>query len=427
MKRAFIPQCTRNQSAPHRRGFPQTEGNDVIRTLTNATVGIFSLTMLATSQLPLWNDFFASAEAQEQAQDISSANWRGLEISIPMDDHGMKAAGISTIHVIPDDGKTELTFPGTVTIPQTQLRIVAAPAGGLVESMLVSPDEPVIAGQAVARVRSPDMVEAQRQYLSAISDETLAGDKLRRARLLVEGKALPEKELRVAETESAIAKSKLDERKQLLFLMGIDQSDFDTLTTTRGIVSLLVVKSPITGTVVTRHVNAGEQVKAATPLFTFGELDPLWINIQIPSHRLANIAVGGRVTLPAHGVEGRIIRVGRTIDQSTQSTIAVAEISAASGRLRPGLAVSATVKIESPHVANADKNWSIPSTSVVRHRDQSWVFTRSADGFRARSVQVIAESARNVAVRADFRPSDEVASRGVLALLSELVDADKEE
>ena len=385
--------------------------------------------MMATSLLPLLSDFSASAVAQgiPVSQDVSSANWRGVEIAIPMDDHGMKAAGISTIHVVPDDGKTELTFPGTVMIPQHQLRIVAAPAGGLVEKMLVSPDEPVTAGQPVAQVRSPDMVEAQRQYLSAISDETLAGDKLRRAKLLVEGKALPEKELRIAESESAIAKSRLDERKQLLFLMGMDQSDFDTLTTTRGIVSLLVVKSPINGTVVTRHISAGEQVKSATPLYTFGELDPLWVNIQIPSHRLANIAVGARVMLPAHGVEGHIIRIGRTIDQSTQSTIAVAEISAGGGRLQPGLAVSTTVRVEAPSIATASKNWSIPSTSVVRHRDQSWVFTRSADGFRARPVQVITESARNVAVRADFRPTDEVASRGVLALLSELVDADKEE
>jgi hypothetical protein len=32
-----------------------------------------------------------------------------------------------------------------------------------------------------------------------------------------------------------------------------------------------------------------------------------------------------------------------------------------------------------------------------------------------------------VAIRADFRSDDEIAARGVLALLSELVDADKED
>ncbi|MBI3701512.1 MAG: efflux RND transporter periplasmic adaptor subunit [Afipia sp.] len=405
----------------------------MIRTAIHAGVGIFSLTMLATSLLPLWSDTLSSAEAQDlqeqqaQTHDVSSANFRAIEISIPMDDHNMKAAGISTIHVVPDDGKAELTFPGTVVVPQQQLRMVAAPAGGLVEKMLVAQDEAVTAGQPVAQVRSPDMVEAQRQYLAAMSDETLAADKLRRAKLLVEGKALPEKDLRIAESEAAIAKSRLDERKQILFLMGMDQADFDSLTTNRGIVSLLVVKSPINGTVVTRHASTGEQVKAATPLYTIGALDPLWVNIQVPSHRLSNLSVGERVTLPAYGIEGEIIRIGRTIDQSTQSTIAVAEIPAAGGRLRPGLAVATSVRVESAQAAATGKSWSVPSTSIVRHRDQTWVFTKSTDGFRARPVQVISESAKSVAVRADFRPSDQIASRGVLALLSELVDADKEE
>lgn len=370
----------------------------------------------------------ASAAPTQSTQDVSSAAWRRIEIAIPMDENGMRAAGIGTINVTPDQGRTELTFPGTVMIPQQQLRIVSAPAGGLIESMLVSPDEPVKAGQPVAQIKSPDMVEAQRQYLAALSDEALSSDKLRRAKLLFEGKALPEKELRIAESENAIAQSRLDERMQILFLMGMDKADFETLRTTRGIVSALIVRSPITGTVVTRHAGAGEQVKTAAPLYTFGELDPLWVNIQIPAHRLATISTGAHVSIPAHGVEGHIIRIGRTVDQSTQSTIAVAEVTAGGGRLRPGLAVSTSVRVETPNVANGGGgSWSVPAASVVRHRDQSWVFTRVADGFRARPVQVITESARSVAIRADFKSSDEVASRGVLALLSELVDADKED
>ena len=371
--------------------------------------------------------FMVPAATPAAAQDVSSAAWRRIEIAIPMDANSMRAAGISTIHVSPDQGRTDLTFPGTVMIPQQQLRIVSAPAGGLVESMLVSPDEPVKAGQPVAQIKSPDVVEAQRQYLAAMSDEALSTDKLRRAKLLFEGKALPEKELRIAESENAIAKSRLDERMQILFLMGMDRNDFETLRTTRGIVSALIVKSPITGTVVTRHAGAGEQIRSAAPLYTFGELDPLWVNIQIPAHRLATVSVGSHVSVPAHGVEGHIIRIGRTVDQSTQSTIAVAEVTAGGGRLRPGLAVSTSVRIEQPNMANGGTNWSVPSASVVRHRDQSWVFTKSSDGFRARPVQVITESARSVAVRADFKPNDEVAARGVLALLSELVDADKED
>jgi len=350
-----------------------------------------------------------------------------MEISILMDEHGMKAAGITTAAVAPDHGMTSLTFPGTVVTPPHQLRIVAAPAGGLVEAMLVGADETVSANQPLAQVRSPDMVEAQRQYLAAMSDETLASDKLRRARMLFEGKALPERELRIAESEAAIARSRLDERMQILLLMGMDKDDFEALRSSRTIVSTLVIRSPIAGAIVTRHAGAGEQIKSAAPLYTVGELDPLWVNIQIPAHRLATIAVGSHVSLPAYGVEGKIIRIGRTVDQSTQSAMAIAEISGSSGRLRPGLAVTANVRIDQGSMSVAGKSWSVPSSSVVRHRDLSWVFMRSGNGFRARPVQVISETDRGVAIRADFKSSDEIATRGVLALLSELVDADKED
>jgi cobalt-zinc-cadmium efflux system membrane fusion protein len=287
----------------------------------------------------------------------------------------------------------------------------------------------VAEGQPLAQVRSPELVEAEKGYLNAVSEDTLSSDKLRRAQMLFEGKALPERELRVAESEATSAKARLDERMQILFLLGMAKEDFETLRSTRTIVSSFVVKSPVTGTVVTRQASAGEQVKSAAPLYTIGEFDPLWINIQIPAHRLSTISVGAAVMLPAYGVEGRIIRIGRTIDPSTQSTIAVAEVKANGVQLRPGLALTANVRIETQtgSIANAAKRWSVPIASVVRHRDQSWVFMKSAEGFRARPVQVINESARSVAIRADFRSDDEIAARGVLALLSELVDSDKED
>ena len=124
----------------------------------------------------------------------------------------IKAAGITTTRVEKERGNIELVLPGTVVIPPQQLRVVAAPANGMVEAVLVAADEPVAAGQPIASLRSPDLVEAQRQYLAALADESLAQDRLRRAQYLFEGRATPERELRVVETEAVNAKSRLDER-----------------------------------------------------------------------------------------------------------------------------------------------------------------------------------------------------------------------
>jgi RND family efflux transporter MFP subunit len=344
-----------------------------------------------------------------------------------MNDQSMKAAGIATTQIAPDRGNADLTFPGSVSIPQHQMRIVSAPSGGLIETMLVSPDETVTEGQPVAQISSPDLVEAQKNYLAAVAEDALASDRLHRAQVLVEGKALPERELRVAETSAATASARLDERRQILFLSGMGKEEFETLQANKIILNKMVVRSPVSGTVISRHAGTGEQIKSAAPLYIVGVLDPLWVNIQIPAHRLATISVGSAVSLPAYGLDGKIVRIGRTVDQATQSVIAVAEVNNTGGRLRPGLALTATIHLKPADAAVASRNWSVPSTSVVRHRDQSWVFMRSADGFRARPVQVINESARTIAIRADFRAHDEVASRGVLALLSELVDADKED
>jgi membrane fusion protein, heavy metal efflux system len=344
------------------------------------------------------------------------AGERPGDVVISLDEREIRAAGIVTSPVAQERGETELSFPGTVVIPPSQLRVVAAPANGLVESVLVAVDETVTAGQPIARLRSPDLVEAQRQYLAALADEALAADRLRRTRTLWEGRATPERELRVVETEAVNAKSRLDERAQILALMEMAPADIETLRNSRRIVSAVTVHAPISGSVVKRDANPGQRVEAAAPVLSLATLEPLWVNIQVPAARLAAISPEEPVMVPAYGVQGRIIRIGRTVDPSTQSAIAVAEIGSANGAVRPGLAVAVTIRIGQ----NGVPQWSVPASAVVRHRDRAWVFVSDARGFLARPVQVISETSNRASVRGTLDPGDQVADRGVIKLLAEL-------
>lgn len=344
------------------------------------------------------------------------------DLLIRMDEREIKAAGISTSPISRDLGEIELTLPGTITIPPQQVRVVAAPANGMVESMLVAADEPVAAGQPLAKLRSPDLVEAQRQFLSALADEALARDRLRRAQLLFEAKATPEREVRVAETQSVNAKTQLDERQQILRLMELSDPDIETLRRTRTILPAVTINAPVAGVVTTRHVSPGERVEAAAPIYTIATLTPLWVNIQAPASRLPLIKPGQEVVLPAYGASGRVIRVGQTVDQQTQSATAVAELDFKGGAGRPGLAVTAIIRIPQ----GTGPNWSVPLASVVRHGDRSWVFVRNKDGFIAHPVQVVVEASGRASIRARLNAEDEVADRGILALLAELAAAEKE-
>src|SRR5215467_105144 len=262
-------------------------------------------------------------------------------ILIRLDERALRAAGIVVEAVAREHGGADFALPGNMVIPPGQVHVVAAPAAGLVDALLVSADEPVKTNQPVATLRSLTIVEAQQQFLSAIADESLAADRLRRTKLLIDGKAIPERELNIAQAESARAKARLDERTQLLSLMGLSDAQISELRTTRRIVPTITVYSPVNGTVVKRHTSPGERIDAAAPLFTIAELDPLWVELQVPAARLPNLTVGSEVSLPAQRARGKIIRIGRTVDPATQSAVAVAEIGTAGTSIWPGLAVNA--------------------------------------------------------------------------------------
>ena len=178
----------------------------------------------------------------------------------------------------------------------------------------------------------------------------------------------------------------------------------------------VTIYSPINGTVVKRHTSPGERIDAAAPFFTIAELDPLWVELQVPAARLPNLTVGSRSSLPAQRARGKIIRIGRTVDPSTQSAIAVAEIGTEGTSVWPGLAVSATVIIGS-QTAGAD--WSVPVQSVVRHRDRNWVFVRAPEGFPgAAGAGGERDRARRLASRQALA-GDRVATSGIIALLAD--------
>jgi membrane fusion protein, heavy metal efflux system len=343
------------------------------------------------------------------------------EIDISLRDEQIRAAGIETQPIQEEAGSGELIVPGVVTAPPTQLRIVATPAAGLVESLLVAPDEDVKEGAPIARLKSSELVEAQRAYLHAIADANLAVEKLRRDEQLFKERIIAERRLLVTRAEALQARSALDERRQLLTLDGMSEEEIEVLRKERKLASSLTVRAPIAGTILARHGTAGERVPASAPLVTIARLDPIWVSLQVPVGRAAALESVHRVSLPSAGVDGSLIRIGRTVDASTQSITAVAEFKSAKANLRPGQAVQAIMLMRE----GGRPVWRLPADAVVNHQDQHWVFVRSPTGFRAVPVTLVAESPQFASVRGELHAGDKVVTRGILTLLAEFAALEK--
>jgi hypothetical protein len=183
-------------------------------------------------------------------------------------------------------------------------------------------------------------------------------------------------------------------------------------------VAALVVTAPEDGVVLDTRTSAGERVAASAPLFSIARLKPLWVNLQVPLSQAVVIVPGTRMSIPGTPAQGEVVRLGRSVDPTTQSVTAVVEVMDGAETLRPGQVVTASVALR----ANGAPQWRVPAGAVVRHAGRSWVFVRTAEGFRARPVTVIAETSGATSIRAGLAPDDQVASRGILALLAELTD-----
>ncbi len=342
------------------------------------------------------------------------------DVMIRLDDRQFRAGGFELGRVEPETGPSEILLPGQVVVPPTQLRIIAAPAAGLVESLFVAPDERVRAGQAVARLRSTELVEAQRLFLEAATAHELAQEKLRRDEELFRERVIAERRLIVTRAEATGAAAALDERMQLLNLLGLSDQEVADLRRTRRIQQALTVTSPVAGVVLGRAATPGERVAQAAPLLTVGDLGTLWVNIQVPLSRAPALEANARVLVPAQGAEGFVLRIGRTADATTQSVTAVAEMNRGAEALRPGQAVTVALQLR----GNGMPQYRVPAGSVVRHRERSWVFIRTPQGFTARPVTVLNETAQFTSIRGGLSPTDQIATRGILALLAELSEAD---
>ena len=92
---------------------------------------------------------------------------------IPLDEQALRAAGVSFLPIERERGATDLVFPGTVVVPPPQLLVVAAPVEGLIEAVEVASDEVVSAGQTIIRMCSPEIVQAQREFIAADANAML--------------------------------------------------------------------------------------------------------------------------------------------------------------------------------------------------------------------------------------------------------------
>jgi RND family efflux transporter MFP subunit len=324
----------------------------------------------------------------------------------------IKSLGVETAPLTRHAGSLSPGMPASVVIPDGQMRIVAAPVPGLVLATLAAEGEPVRRGQVLARLSSPELIGLQGGLAQAATTLDLARDSARRDEGLLREGIIPESRARASAAALAQAKAALNAQRAALRAQGLNDAAITRAERGEGYASEIALAAPISGVVIARQAALGSRVEAATALYTIASLNPLWIDIDAPADVAARVKPGMKVELPGRHAKGVVLRV-LPATSAAQTVRIRARVDNPDADLRAGQNVAARIT-----GLGGGQEWRVPVKAVVREAGKAYVFVRRPEGFAARQVTVLSQSASMVSLEGEFRDGELVAVGGIAALKS---------
>ena len=219
--------------------------------------------------------------------------------------------------------------------------------------------------------------------------------------------------LRTAETELAST-------RQRLILYGMPSARVDSLRSASQISSELLVPAPISGTVTSRAVNAGEVVDASKELLRITDLSSVWVIAQVFERDVARLRVGSGASVtsdafPDNIFRGQITYIDPQFDNATRTGKVRIELA------NPGQALKIGMYVKAAFGALGDAERTspvIPAAAVQRIGDQDVVFVPTEDPvvFALRSVRLGPEVDGRRMVQEGLQVGDRVVTNGSFLL-----------
>ncbi|MBN9007191.1 MAG: efflux RND transporter periplasmic adaptor subunit [Rhizobiales bacterium] len=262
--------------------------------------------------------------------------------------------------------RSEFRTEGKIAIDQNRSTRIFPPYAGRVTELMAAPGDEVKKGQLLFVIAAADSVDAQKDFVvaltarnKAVSQVNLAQIVERRMANLAKDKAASQREwqeaqanLTAAENDSRSAEIALQAARNRLRLVGKTDAEIDAFEKTGALTPDAPVYAPLAGTVLQRKVGPGQYVSAGAgdgdPVFLIGDTSKVWITAYVRETDVAKVKIGERLifkvlTQPDRSFETRIDYVAPGIDPDSRRLLVRASIDNADGLLKPEMFASVTI------------------------------------------------------------------------------------
>lgn len=256
--------------------------------------------------------------------------------------------------------KPTFTAPARVAFNTEAMAHVGSSLRGRVAEIKVKLGSVVKAGDDLLVVESPELGEAQSDFLlkrtaaqtaqPAVDLAKTAWDRAKGLYEKSEGIALTEVQKREGEYKAAVAALRAAETsataaENRLHLVGMKQEEVEALTASGEVNPRFTIHTPIAGQVVEREITLGELVSPERQsLLVIADTSILWVLADVPEARIREVAVGAPAWVQVGGVEaaryeGAIAFISPMVDAGTRTAQVRVEVrSGGQGpALKPGM------------------------------------------------------------------------------------------
>ena len=344
------------------------------------------------------------------------------DVIVTLTDEAMKRAGIEIATVEAGSATDVLRLPAVVE-PNAYARVSVTPlVTGRVTSVSAQLGAQVRQGQTLATVFSPELADAQTQYISARAELDAHERELARTEKLVQIGAASRQELERIHAEHTAQQTRVESARSRLDLLGMSREAVESLASGKSVDASTEVPAPIAGVVTERLVNMGLNVDPATKLFTVVDLSTVWIVANLYEKDFARVRVGDHATVvtpayPDRQIQGRVSYIDPQVSPESRTTKVRVEVSNPHYDLRLGMLAEAQIQAStSTSVAF------IPRIAVQNVADRSFVYvaTPGAPGqFMEREVLVGQPSGERIQVVSGVVAGDKVVAEGSFFMRAE--------
>jgi cobalt-zinc-cadmium efflux system membrane fusion protein len=308
-----------------------------------------------------------------------------------------------------------IELPAKLVWNEDRTQRLYASFAGRVAAIKADVGQSVTTGQALAVLASPEFGLAQADTAKARADLVVTQKALARQRELFDAGIVARKELDGAEADAARAAAESQRTEARIKL-------YDGAST-GGVNQQLTLGSTLSGVVVERNINPGQELRpdqsgvGVPPLFVVTDPSSLWVQIDARESDIGSLKPGSNFEIAVPSLGGQVFQAvvkaaGDFIDPATR-TIKVRGLVANPQRvLKAEMLVTARITRKM-----TDGSVSVPAGAALLNGAKHYVFVQGAAGtFEPREVELAYEGSKTVVVASGLKAGEQVVSENTLLL-----------